>query len=275
MLGKYESNNGTKNDEEEKHQQQADGVKVNYNVHQKPLNLMLNSLSMEMMTASTPSPFSAQYRKMENTKHGCEIPENFQRLGINSSSYPLSMHNPSISTENAYRPLASLSLPNYSPYLTTPVGQTTQMFFPTTSKFHPNAVKTKLQSEKSKNLPSKKKRTKRKKCSGVYCTCGLSEEDAYLANYMFKKNNVKFMEELQHFHYEICEKSTEVTKKKVFEFKCKFNGNCNMRFERAWNLLDHCRMHYGIKPFQCEECGRSFTQRGNLGKHKLTHNKEK
>mmetsp|Transcript_25731 Transcript_25731/g.22834 ORF Transcript_25731/g.22834 Transcript_25731/m.22834 type:complete len:85 (+) Transcript_25731:151-405(+) len=40
---------------------------------------------------------------------------------------------------------------------------------------------------------------------------------------------------------------------------------------RTWNLLDHIRMHYGIKPYQCNFCSRSFTQKGNMRKHLIQH----
>ena len=40
-------------------------------------------------------------------------------------------------------------------------------------------------------------------------------------------------------------------------------------FTKTWNLLDHVRMHEGIKPFMCELCGKTFTQKGNLKKHKI------
>ena len=44
---------------------------------------------------------------------------------------------------------------------------------------------------------------------------------------------------------------------------CKYQ-NCNMKFTRAWNLLNHARMHQGMKPYACLLCPVSFTQKGNL-----------
>lgn len=49
---------------------------------------------------------------------------------------------------------------------------------------------------------------------------------------------------------------------------------CWKEFVKAWNFLDHYRMHIGIKPFDCEVWGKSFTQKGNLKKHQRQHNRE-
>ena len=33
---------------------------------------------------------------------------------------------------------------------------------------------------------------------------------------------------------------------------------CNKVFKKAWNLLDHMRIHSGEKPYRCDICGRGF-----------------
>ncbi|CAI2361112.1 unnamed protein product [Moneuplotes crassus] len=104
-----------------------------------------------------------------------------------------------------------------------------------------------------------------------YCTCGLSDDDAFLVNTLLVRNNIGFMKELMNFKYEIVQKKTKTAKTKYFVFVCKFNDTCNTKYRRSWNFLDHCRSHYGIRPYQCDECDRSFTQKGNLVKHKKTH----
>lgn len=51
---------------------------------------------------------------------------------------------------------------------------------------------------------------------------------------------------------------------------CKFR-NCDKEFIKAWNFLDHFRMHQGVRPFEWNICKKSFTQKGNLKKHQRQH----
>ena len=47
--------------------------------------------------------------------------------------------------------------------------------------------------------------------------------------------------------------------------------NCNRKFNKTWNFIDHVRIHTGEKPYKWEVWGKGFTQKGNYNKHKTLH----
>ena len=55
---------------------------------------------------------------------------------------------------------------------------------------------------------------------------------------------------------------------------CRYD-ECNKEFTKIWNLLDHVRMHEGIKPFVCKIWDKTFTQKGNLKKHNIIQHSTK
>ncbi|CAI2359045.1 unnamed protein product [Moneuplotes crassus] len=75
---------------------------------------------------------------------------------------------------------------------------------------------------------------------------------------------------LKPFKHETKVMTTPVTGKETFVYICKYDG-CDKEYTKVWNLLDHVRMHEGIKPFKCSVCSKSFTQKGNLKKHMKQH----
>jgi len=54
------------------------------------------------------------------------------------------------------------------------------------------------------------------------------------------------------------------------KFKCEFE-DCNMAFYKKDVMIRHMRIHTGERPYQCHVCDRTFTQSGDLSKHKRTH----
>lgn len=64
--------------------------------------------------------------------------------------------------------------------------------------------------------------------------------------------------------------------RKNFEikFKCPVNG-CDNTYTLKNKLLAHLRTHYGIKPYKCQYCLKSFNDKGNLKTHLRVHTGER
>ena len=82
--------------------------------------------------------------------------------------------------------------------------------------------------------------------------------------------NVKNLEALQNYPYQTEYRKKGKNGKMVIVYTCGYE-RCGKEFMRTWNLLDHVRMHSGIRPYVCQFCNKSFTQKGNMRKHLLQH----
>mmetsp|Transcript_17518 Transcript_17518/g.17269 ORF Transcript_17518/g.17269 Transcript_17518/m.17269 type:complete len:82 (+) Transcript_17518:228-473(+) len=51
---------------------------------------------------------------------------------------------------------------------------------------------------------------------------------------------------------------------------CTF-ANCTKSFKTVEARDGHVRYHYKSRPYECRMCSKSYTQKGNLKKHYLTH----
>lgn len=85
-----------------------------------------------------------------------------------------------------------------------------------------------------------------------------------------KSKSDKNIEILSNYDYQVEQRRGNDADNPITVYICKYK-NCNKEFNRTWNMLDHARMHWGIKPYKCKDWEKAFTQKGNLKKHQRQH----
>lgn len=85
---------------------------------------------------------------------------------------------------------------------------------------------------------------------------------------IYSKNDIN-LQLLKQFDYRTETRATPTGRSQTV-YICN-QDECGKEFLRTCNLLDHMRMHSGIKPNMCEYCGKGFTQKSNLRKHLKVH----
>ena len=88
------------------------------------------------------------------------------------------------------------------------------------------------------------------------------------------KRNMRYFRELNSYSYSIENKVEPFTGKQYTAYICRHSSGCTKEFERPWNLLDHIRIHYDVRPHTCPFWSLTFVQKGNRNKHVLIHLKK-
>ena len=83
-----------------------------------------------------------------------------------------------------------------------------------------------------------------------------------------------YEELLKPFRYEKLKTWDRAQSRFRISYICRYE-DCDKEFTKTWNLLDHVRMHEGIKPFACQFWDKTFTQKGNLKKHNIIQHSTK
>ena len=84
------------------------------------------------------------------------------------------------------------------------------------------------------------------------------------------ETNLKNLDQLKHYNYSQEFRRNPKNGKMIIVYTWGY-PECGKEFLRTWNLLDHVRMHCGIKPYVCHLWTKSFTQIGNMRKHVQQH----
>ena len=85
-----------------------------------------------------------------------------------------------------------------------------------------------------------------------------------------KGKRIPIKEKLKMHPWDIQQSYNSDTKRINKVLTCLYDG-CGKKFTKTWNIIDHFKVHTGLKPFSCKSWLREFSQKGNLTKHLKIH----
>ncbi|XP_022414622.1 zinc finger protein 510 isoform X1 [Delphinapterus leucas] len=100
----------------------------------------------------------------------------------------------------------------------------------------------------------------------------LTEENPLVCNDRTQTGDKHFECHENRKSYQKAHKVCQRTHYEVKPYKC---NECGKSFCQKGHLIQHQRTHTGEKPFECNECGKTFSQKSHLSTHQRIHTAEK
>ncbi|XP_045695764.1 zinc finger protein 510 [Phyllostomus hastatus] len=97
----------------------------------------------------------------------------------------------------------------------------------------------------------------------------VTEENALVCNDKTQTGDKTFE---YHENRKLAHRVHQRTHSQIKPYKC---DECEKSFCQKGHLIQHQRTHTGEKPFECNECGKTFSQKSHLSTHQRIHSAEK